>query len=34
LRAVYWYMSAVPELLCIIADRFQGFAAHSPAGVS
>jgi integrase len=33
-REVYWYMSAVPELLSIIADRFQGFAAHSPAGAS
>jgi integrase len=32
-RDVYWYMSAVPELLGIIADRFQGFAAHAPAGV-
>lgn len=31
-RDVYWYMSAVPELLGIIADRFQGFAAHTPAG--
>ena len=31
-RDVYWYMSAVPELLGIIADRFQGFAAHLPAG--
>ncbi len=30
---VYWYMSAVPELLSIIADRFQGFA-HIPAGAS
>lgn len=32
-RDVYWYMSAVPELPGIIADRFQGFAAHAPAGV-
>jgi integrase/recombinase XerD len=33
-RDVYWYMSAVPELLSIIAGRFEGFAAHPPAGVS
>jgi integrase/recombinase XerD len=33
-RDVYWYMSAVPELLGIIADRFEGFAAHVPAGAS
>jgi integrase len=33
-RDVYWYMSAVPELLGIIAARFQGFAAHVPAGGS
>ena len=31
-RDVYWYMSAVPELLGIIADRFRDFAANIPAG--
>ena len=31
-RDVYWYMSALPELLGIIADRFRDFAANIPAG--
>jgi integrase/recombinase XerD len=31
-RDVYWYMSAVPELLGIIAGRFEAFAARVPAG--
>lgn len=33
-REVYWYLSAVPELMSIIADRFEAFADHLPAGVS
>jgi len=33
-RDVYWYMSAVPELMSIVADRFEAFAGHPPAGVS
>ncbi|HEY2833878.1 MAG TPA: tyrosine-type recombinase/integrase [Sporichthyaceae bacterium] len=33
-RDVYWYLSAVPELMDIVADRFEAFAQHSPAGVS
>ncbi len=31
-RDVYWYLSAVPELMSIIAARFEAFAAHGPAG--
>lgn len=33
-RDVYWYMSAVPELMSIVADRFEAFAGHPAAGVS
>jgi integrase len=33
-RDVYWYLSAVPELMSIVADRFERFAAHDPAGAS
>lgn len=33
-RDVYWYLSAVPELMNIVADRFEAFAVHPPAGVS
>jgi len=33
-RDVYWYLSAVPELMSIVADRFEGFASHDPAGAS
>jgi integrase len=33
-RDVYWYLSAVPELMSIIADRFEAFAQRPPAGVS
>ncbi len=33
-RDVYWYLSAVPELMCIIADRFEHFVAHDSAGAS
>lgn len=31
---VYWYMSAVPELMAIVADRFEAYAQHPAAGVS
>jgi integrase len=31
-RDVYWYLSAVPELMSIVADRFEQFAGHDPAG--
>jgi integrase/recombinase XerD len=31
-RDVYWYLSAVPELMSIVADRFEAFAGHDPAG--
>lgn len=30
-RGLYWYLSAVPELMSIVADRFEAFAAHSSA---
>ena len=33
-RDVYWYLSAVPELMSIVAGRFERFAAYDPAGVS
>lgn len=33
-RDVYWYLSAVPELMSIIAARFEDFASRDPAGVS
>ena len=33
-RDVYWYLSAVPELMSIVAGRFEAFAGHPPAGVS
>jgi integrase len=33
-RDVYWYLSAVPELMSIIADRFETFTERPPAGVS
>jgi integrase len=33
-RDVYWYLSAVPELMSIIAGRFEAFAGHPPAGAS
>lgn len=33
-REVYWYLAAVPELMSIIADRFEAFADRLPAGVS
>lgn len=31
-RDVYWYLSAVPELMDIVAQRFEVFAGQSPAG--
>lgn len=31
---VYWYLSAVPELMSIVSARFEAFAEHPPAGVS
>lgn len=30
----YWYLSAVPELMTIVADRFEDFARHSEGGLS
>jgi integrase len=33
-REVYWYLSAVPELMSIISDRFEAFTEQPPAGVS
>lgn len=33
-REVYWYLSAVPELMSIVADRFEAFTEHTPTGVS
>ena len=30
----YWYLSAVPELMTIVADRFEDFARHSAGGES
>jgi integrase len=31
-RDTYWYMSAVPELMNIVAQRFETFAGQSPGG--
>jgi integrase len=31
-RDIYWYLSAVPELMNIVAGRFEHFAPHNPAG--
>ena len=33
-RNVYWYLSAVPELMSIVAGRFDDFAQQRPAGRS
>ena len=33
-RDVYWYLSAVPELMSVVADRFEAFAQFPPAGAS
>lgn len=29
---LHWYLSAVPELMTIIADRFEDYAGQPPAG--
>lgn len=34
MRDLYWYLSAVPELMSIIARRFEDFAADVPGGAS
>jgi hypothetical protein len=31
---VYWYLSAVPELMSVVADRFEDYATRPQAGVS
>jgi integrase/recombinase XerD len=33
-RDVYWYLSAVPELMSIIGDRFEAFAERPSTGAS
>jgi integrase len=33
-RDVYWYLSAVPELMSIVSQRFEAFAAQPPTGAS
>jgi integrase/recombinase XerD len=33
-RDVYWYLSAVPELMSIVAGRFGDFASRHPASGS
>jgi len=33
-RELYWYLSAVPELMSLVAERFEDFAGRDPAGVS
>lgn len=33
-RDMYWYLSAVPELMSIVADRFEAFTEHTRAGAS
>ena len=33
-RDVYWYLSAVPELMSVVADRFEDYATRPQAGVS
>jgi integrase len=33
-RNLYWYLSAVPELMSIIAARFEDFTSQGPAGES
>lgn len=33
-RDLYWYLSAVPELMEIVAARFEAFTDTAPAGVS
>jgi integrase/recombinase XerD len=34
MRELYWYLSAVPELMSIVAHRFEDFASHDRAGAS
>lgn len=33
-RDLYWYLSAVPELMGMVADRFEAFANTAPGGAS
>jgi len=33
-RNTYWYLSAAPELMGIVADRFEAFTIDAPAGLS
>lgn len=33
-RDIYWYLSAVPELMGFVARRFEAFAGQPPAGAS
>jgi integrase/recombinase XerD len=33
-RDLYWYLSAVPELMVIVADRFEAFTQNAPGDVS
>jgi len=33
-REVFWYLSAVPELMSIVASRFEVFASNHPGGES
>ena len=33
-REVFWYLSAVPELMSIVASRFEVFASNDPGGGS
>lgn len=33
-RDLYWYLSAVPELMVIVAARFEAFAQNAPGDVS
>lgn len=33
-RDVYWYLSVVPELMAIVADRFEAFNGHCSGGAS
>ena len=33
IRDTYWYLSAVPELLTIVSERFENFANHKREGI-
>ena len=33
-RDLYWYLSAAPELMGIVAERFESFTGTAPGGVS